>query len=135
MPSFLLANNFHISFVLKRFKINMNLNSIIPNNGINGINSCKNNRALVGAPHTWLIDWLIYLSCTIDLIYSLICASLYLFIIHWSCFMIAHLSLGVQLRTHSHFDYSLCMFWYSYVHDRSEYSSIFSLIVMLASFY
>ena len=37
--------------ILKRFKINMNLNSVILNNGIYGINSCKNKRVLVGALH------------------------------------------------------------------------------------
>ena len=42
---------FELFMILKRFKINMNLNSVIPNNGIYGINSCKNKRALVGALH------------------------------------------------------------------------------------
>ena len=38
--------------ILKCFKINMNLNSVIPNNGIYGINSCKNKLGFGGGP-TW----------------------------------------------------------------------------------
>ena len=53
-----------------------------PNDRIYGINSCKNKRALVGAPHMWLIDWvtdwLTWLSYIIDLSCSLICMLLFL---------------------------------------------------------
>ena len=40
-----------------------------------------------------------------------------------------------QVRIYFYFGYSLCIFWYSYVHDWFKYSLIFSLIAMSASSY
>ena len=62
-----MAAIFEFLMILKYFKININLNSVISSNEIYEINSCKNKRVLVGAYIFYfmidlLIDWFDY--CT-----------------------------------------------------------------------
>ena len=92
-PSFSFRRaTFEFFVILKRFKINMNLNSIIPNNEIYGINSCKNQRALVGALHQRIFFkikinlnelWHVMTFCTR---FSDMWAMFMLFIVHWPYF-------------------------------------------------
>ena len=49
-PLFFMANNFHIFSIFKRFLNKQGFNPIIPNNGIYGINSCKNELGFGGGP-------------------------------------------------------------------------------------
>ena len=71
----------HLTFSLfffKYFKISMN-NSVIPNNGIYGLDSCKINRVLMG-PDIWdfLIDWLILMFDWFASLYDMYAIILYL---------------------------------------------------------
>ena len=76
-----LACNLHNSHDFKLFWNKQKLNSVIPNDGIYGINSCKNKRVLAGAPHMCfmidlLIDWLNYHAWLI-LFCSMTCSKLF----------------------------------------------------------
>ena len=127
------------STILKCFKDKHELNSVIPNNGICGINSCKNERLWWG-PNICdflMIDWLIsWFNCHAwsILFCSMTCSKLFL-----NCALTSLLDSALwfvtQVRIYSHSGISICMFWFSYVHDSSGYSLFYSSIAMIASFY
>ena len=73
------------------------------------------------------IGFLILFSDVCDLFYDHCCAL--------TPFLDSALWLITHVCTHSHSGLSLCMFWFSYEHNRFEYPLIFLLIVTLASFY
>ena len=107
-----LSNNLLLLLTL----ISRNEFSVIPNNGIYGINSFNINRALVGAQHTWFYDWLICLSCAIYLSCSSTCMLLFLNCALTSL-LIAHGGSSPRVRTYFHFGNCPSIFWFSRVHD------------------
>ena len=131
------SNNLLLLLIL----IGVNAIFIIPNNGICDINSCKINRALVGASHTWsydllidLIDWLTWLSYMIYLSCSPTCMLLFLNYALASL-LIAHGGSSPRyaptftlIIVQAYFDSHVCMIY-------SGYSLIYSSTAMIASFY
>ena len=110
----------------------MNLNSVIPGDGIYGINSCKNKRALVGGPTyvtSWLIDWLIDLTVMHD--WFILIIDIYIIILY----LFTNPDFDKRITARGPGTHSLCSFWFSYVQDWFEYSLIFLLIATSASSY
>ena len=120
---------FEFFIILKYFKINMNLNSVIPSDGIYGINSCKNN-GLWWGPYICdfmidlLISWLAFptwLICSVLDMRLIISVHNSLTLFHVSALLFAS-----QVRIRSYSGYFLYIFWFSYVHDWFEYLLISS---------
>ena len=130
---------FHTSFVFKMFRNKQ------------GINFCDSEQwsyrnwfrqdktGFDGGPTyeiPWLIDWLIDLFAMHDWFILFLDMRL---IIPVPCsltmFHDSALPFAGQVRTHFHFGYSLCIFWFSYVHDNFRYSLFSLLDAMIVSFY
>ena len=128
-------SHFHIFHdFLKCFKNKHEFNSVIPNNGFMELTHVKINWALVEAPHTWFYDWLIWLTCVIDLSCSMI--STQLFCIYSLTFASREMNLLItQVRSLPLIFIRVFWFWFSYVHNLFRYPLISLSIVMSVSFY
>ena len=126
--TFYLASNFQIFHdLLKCFKDKQESNSVIPSDGVYGIDSCKVN-GLWWGPNIWdsMIDGLFgWFGCHTWFILPMICM--------WPSFNCALISLldsalkiVAQVRICPYSGIAIRMFWYSYVHDWFEYLLISS---------